>query len=128
MLRFAIIVLVGLALCGPANAAAKKMPINLIGEWCYSGQENRTTTYKLPSWTEDGRCTQILSIMEEGFFGESRNCEPLNIRLATDVAHSGTAYTALVSALCRPDGPVTAGRQETLEFYRYKGTLTVTKK
>src|ERR1700748_1320110 len=101
MLRFAIIVVVGLLFCGPANAAAKKMTLNFIGEWWYSAQENNTTTYKLPSWTEDGRCTKILSIMEEGVFGESRNCEPLNIRLTTDVAHSGTAYRALVSALCR---------------------------
>jgi hypothetical protein len=82
----------------------------------------------LPSWTADGRCTKILSIDQYGFFGEGQHCEPVNMRVATDTAPSGTAYIATVTARCQPDGPVTAGKLQTFEFNRYKGNLTVTTK
>jgi hypothetical protein len=114
--------------CSPARAAEKTIPINFIGEWCFSSEENKTTSYKLPSWTEDGHCTKILSIEQYGFYGEGRHCEPVNLRLAKDTAPSGTAYTATITARCQPDGPVTAGVLQTFEFYRYKGNLTVTAK
>ena len=114
--------------CSPARAAEKTIPINFIGEWCFSSEENKTTSYKLPSWTEDGHCTKILSIEQYGFYGEDRHCEPVNLRLAKDTAPSGTAYTATITARCQPDGPVTAGVLQTFEFYRYKGNLTVTAK
>jgi hypothetical protein len=111
-----------------ARAAEKTMPINFIGEWCYSSQESKTTSYTLPSWTEDGRCTKILSIEQWGFYGEGRHCEPVNERLTKDTAPSGTAYIAMVTARCQPDGPVTAGELKTFEFSRYKGNLSVTTK
>jgi hypothetical protein len=50
----------------------------------------------------------------------------VNISLRKDVAPSGTAYIARISARCRPDGPVTAGRLQTFKFERYKGRLSVT--
>ncbi len=111
-----------------ARAAEKTMPINFIGDWCYSSQENKTTSYTLPSWTRDSRCTKILSIDQHGFFGEDRHCEPVNMRLTKDTAPSGTAYVATVTARCQPDGPVTAGKLQIFEFKRYKGNLTVTTK
>jgi hypothetical protein len=128
MFRITCLVAAAVIACGHARAAEATMPINFIGEWCYSSQEDKTTSYTLPSWTEGGRCTRILSIQQDIFYGEGRNCDPVNIRLTKKVAPSGTAYTALVTARCQPDGPVTAGRLQTLEFYRYKGRLTVTTK
>jgi hypothetical protein len=77
ILRIVWVVAVGITACSHARAAEKTMPINFIGEWCFSAQENKTTSYTLPSWTEDGRCTKILSIEPYGFFGEGRNCEPV---------------------------------------------------
>jgi hypothetical protein len=128
MLRIVCVAAAGVIACSHARAAEKTMPINFIGEWCYSSQENKTTSYTLPSWTEDGRCTKILSIDQYGFFGEGRHCEPVNMRLTTDTAPSGTAYIATGTARCQPDGPVTAGKLQTFEFNRYKGNLTVTTK
>ena len=96
------------------------MPIDFVGDWCFSSVEDRTTEYKSPSWIEDGHCTKILSI------NEGRSCEPVNLRLSKNTAQSGTAYTAVVTARCQKDGPVTTGVLQTFEFLRYKGTLTVT--
>jgi hypothetical protein len=109
-----------------ARAAEITMPINFIGEWCYSSQESKTTSYTLPSWTEDGHCTKILSINQDGFYGEDRHCEPVNMRLKKDTAPSGTAYIAMVTARCQPDGPVTTGKLQSFEFNRYKGNLSLT--
>ena len=67
------------------------MPINFIGEWCYSAQQDKTTSYTLPSWTEGGHCTNILSIEQYVFYGEGRTCDPVNIRQTKKVAPSGTA-------------------------------------
>ena len=84
------------------------------------------TSYTLPSWTEDGHCTKILSIDQYGFHGEGRNCEPVSVRLTSKTAPSGTAYLAVVTARCQPDGPVTEGELQSFEFNRYKGNLSVT--
>ena len=102
------------------------MSINFVGDWCYSSQENKTTSYTLPSWTEGGHCTKILSINQYGFYGEGRNCEPVSVRLTSNAAPSGTAYIAMVTARCQPDGPVTTGTLQNFEFNRYKGNLSVT--
>lgn len=85
-------------------------------------------TYALPSWTEGGLCTKILSVNEYGFYGQGRNCEPLKISLKKDTAPSGTAYIADIIARCQPDGPVTVGEKQTFKFERYKGHLSVTTK
>ena len=52
----------------------------------------------------------------------------MSVRLTKDTAPSGTAYIAMVTARCQPDGPVTAGTIQNFEFNRYKGNLTVTVK
>jgi hypothetical protein len=114
--------------CGHARAAEKTMPIDFVGDWCFSSVEDKTTEYKLPSWIEDGHCTKILSINQYGFHGEGRSCEPVNLRVSRNTAQSGTAYTAVIIARCQKDGPVTAGVLQTFELVRYKGTLTVTVK
>ena len=114
--------------CSHASAAEKTMTIDFVGDWCFDSQDKNVSRYKLPSWTEGGHCTKILSIDQYGFFGEGRHCEPVNMRLTTDTAPSGTAYIATVTARCQPDGPVTAGKLQTFEFNRYKGNLTVTTK
>jgi len=71
---------------------------------------------------------KFLSINQYSFYGAGRHCEPVKMRLTTDTAPSGTAYIAIVTARCQPDGPVTAGKIQTFEFNRYKGNLTVTTK
>ena len=128
LVRIGCIATAGIIACSDARAADKAMPINFIGEWCYSSQENKTTSYTLPSWTADGRCTKILSINQYSFYGEGWHCEPVNMRLTTDTAPSGIAYIAMVTARCQPDGPVTAGKLQAFEFNRYKGNLSVTTK
>lgn len=107
-------------------AAETTIPINFIGDWCYSSEENTTANYKLPSWTENGICKKILSIQQYGFHSEGKNCEPIKIKLSRDTAPSGTGYTAIITARCQPDGPPTEGKVQTFEFYRYKGNLYVT--
>ena len=109
-----------------ARAVEKTMSINFVGDWCYSSQEDKMTSYTLPSWTEGGHCTKILSIDQYGFHGEGRNCEPVSVRLTSKTAPSGTAYLAVVTARCQPDGPVTEGELQSFEFNRYKGNLSVT--
>jgi hypothetical protein len=109
-----------------ARAVEKTMSINFVGDWCYSSQEDKMTSYTLPSWTEGGQCTKILSIDQYGFHGEGRNCEPVSVRLTSKTAPSGTAYLAVVTAHCQPDGPVTQGELQSFEFNRYKGNLSVT--
>jgi hypothetical protein len=128
MLRTVCVAAASLIASSHASAAEKTMPINFIGDWCYLSQEDKTTSYQLPSWIEGGRCTKILSIDQYSFFGEGRHCEPVNMRLTKDTAPSGTAYIATVTARCQPDGSVTAGKLQTFEFNRYKGNLTVTVK
>ena len=128
VLRTTCLVAAAVIACSQARAAEVIMPINFIGEWCYSAQQDKTTSYTLPSWTEGGHCTKILSIEQYVFYGEGRTCDPVNIRQTKKVAPSGTAYTALVTAACQPNGPVVPTKLQTLEFYRYKGRLTVTSK
>ena len=53
-----------------ARAVEKTMSINFVGDWCFASQEDKTTSYTLPSWTEDGHCTKILSIEQYSFFGD----------------------------------------------------------
>lgn len=113
---------------GQAYSAEKTMPIHFVGDWCYQEEQDKTTTYALPSWIEGGHCTKILSINEYRFYGQGSHCEPLNISLKKDVAPSGTAYIAQITARCQPDGPVTAGKIQTYELSRYKGRLSVTAK
>jgi hypothetical protein len=126
MLRIFCFAAAAVVAFGHARAAERTMPIHFVGDWCYESQENRTTVYTLPSWTEDGRCTKILSINEYGFYGQGRHCEPVNISLKKDTAPSGTAYISQITARCQPDGPVTAGELQTFKFERYKGRLSVT--
>ena len=119
--------------CSHARATEKTMPIDFVGDWCSPWRDDaakNTALYTLPSWTEDGHCTDILSIDKYGFYfvSEKTYCEPVNMRLGKNTAPSGAAYTATVTARCQPDGPATAGELKTFEFSRYKGNLTVTTK
>lgn len=104
------------------------MPIHFVGDWCFESEDAATTTYALPSWTEGGVCTKILSVNEYRFYGQGNNCDPLDVSLKKDTAPSGTAYVARVTASCQPDGPVVAGKRQLFVFERYKGHLSVTKK
>lgn len=104
------------------------MPIHFVGDWCFESLEGSTKSYQLPSWTEGGLCTKILSIHQYGFYGEGRHCEPLKVKVTKETARSGTAYTALVTARCAPDGPVTPGKVQSFEINRYKGNLSVIEK
>jgi hypothetical protein len=49
MLRIFCVAAAGIIACSHARAAEKTMPMNFIGEWCYSSQENKTTSWTLPS-------------------------------------------------------------------------------
>jgi hypothetical protein len=128
MLRMLCFAAAGVVALGHARAAEKTMSIHFVGDWCYESEEGTTTTYTLPSWTEGGLCTKILSINEYGFYGQGSNCEPETISLTENTAQSGTAYIAEITARCQPDGPVTEGKLQTFKFERYKGHLTVTTK
>ena len=105
--------------------SAVQMPIDFVGDWC---GDDDAANYVLPSWTTDGQCKNILSIDKYGFHREKSNCEPAEIKVGKDSAPSGTTYTAIVTARCQSDGPVTAGQLRTFEFSRYKGNLYVTTK
>jgi hypothetical protein len=113
-----------------ARAAEKTMPTDFVGDWCFQSKDAANTAYILPSWTEDGHCTDILSIDKSGFYfvSKERHCEPLDMRLGKNTAPSGTEYTVTVTARCQPDGPVTAGELQSFKFSRYKGNLSVTTK
>ncbi|MGE3917033.1 MAG: hypothetical protein AB7F78_15175 [Hyphomicrobiaceae bacterium] len=127
MLRIVSIAVLGVVACGHANATGRTMPINFIGEWCYSAQEKGSTSYLLPSWT-DGRCTRILSVHPYGFSDGSRHCEPVKIRQSSNTAPSGISHIATISARCQSNGPATSGKLRTFEFVRYKGSLSVSAK
>jgi hypothetical protein len=117
-----------IAACSHAHAAQKApvmMTIDFVGDWCSPTQDGNITDYTLPSWTEGGHCTDILSINKYGWYNDGGHCEPITMRLSTDTAPSGTGYTAVVTARCQPDGPVTAGTLKTFEFHRYKGRLSI---
>ncbi len=128
MLRIPCIAFAVVIACSHACAAETTMPVNFIGEWCYSSQDGKTTSYTLPSWTEGGHCTKILSIDQYTFYGEGQTCDPVSIRLTKNTAPSGTAYMATVTAHCQANGPVTQGKLQTFELNRYKGRLEVTTK
>lgn len=106
------------------------MPIDFVGDWCSPFRDKGASTYTLPSWTDEGKCTDILSINKYGFYfkNEQIHCEPAGMQIQEDTAPSGTAYMATVTARCQPDGPVTTGKLQTFEFSRYKGNLTITTK
>jgi hypothetical protein len=133
MLRIVCVAAAVVTACSHAHAVEKyvQMPIDFVGDWCSSNErEKNTDWYRLPSWMGDERCTNILSINKYSFYlaGGSRNCDPVAMRLGKDVAPSGTAYLATITARCYPDGPVSAGKLKTFEFYRYKGNLSITAK
>jgi hypothetical protein len=128
MLRIVCVAATCVIACSHARAAEKAFPIDYIGDWCYLSQENNKTSYVLPSWNGDGPCTKVLSIDQYGFYGEGRYCELVKMRLTSDTAPSGTAYKGVITARCKPDGPVTPGKLQTFELYRYKGNLSLTVK
>src|SRR5262245_53484923 len=86
LLRIVYVAAAVVIACSSARAAEKTMPINFVGDWCHSSLEKNTTWYTLPSWTEGGHCTKILSINQYLFYGEGRHCEPVNMRLTKDTA------------------------------------------
>ena len=90
MLRIVCAAAAAVIACSHAHAAEKTIPINFVGDWCFSEVENKTTRCRQPSWTEDGHCTKILSIDQYGFYCEGRHCEPVNMRLTKDTAPSST--------------------------------------
>jgi hypothetical protein len=115
-----------------ARAGENNMPIDFVGEWCASFRDDKgVIDYSLPSWT-DGKCTDILSIDKWGFYfhDQKKTCRPVGLRLKQDTAPSGTAYMAMITARCVPDGVATAGTStiQTFGFKRYKGSLTITQK
>jgi hypothetical protein len=128
MIVRSLLIAAGVAAFSQASAAQTTMPIHFVGDWCFESEDGAKTTYALPSWTEGGVCTKILSVTVYGFHGQGNNCDPLKISLKKDSAPSGTSYTAQIRARCQPDGPVTDGKRELFEFYRYKGHLEVVKK
>jgi hypothetical protein len=128
VLRIVVVAAVCVLACSHSHAADKTIPVDFIDEWCFASKENKITSYTLPSWTEGGLCTKILSIEQYVFYGEGRNCQPVNVSLTKNTAPSGTAYKATITAHCQADGPVTNSPPQTFEFNRYKGNLTVTEK
>lgn len=114
-----------------SRAAEKVMPIDFIGEWCTPQVSDSAMAYTLPSWTEGGKCTDILSVEKWGFTfndaNQAKTCLPNSVRLKSNSASSGTAYIATISAHCVRDGIAApgSGTLQTFEFQRYKGRLTI---
>ena len=130
MLRTVIAAAAHAAFNGHASAQKNlTMPIQFVGEWCFAfREEENKTNYTLPSWTEDGHCTNIFAIDMYGFCYEKNICEAVKMQLGKETAPSGTSYTATITARCMPAGPVTAGKLQAFKFERYKGNLFVTTK
>ena len=113
-----------------------KMPDVLINEWCSNSdippEKNKggvKTEYRLPSWTTDGHCTDILAITPWDFWQGDLSCDPIKVRIKEDTAPSGTAYDITVTARCQRNGPQGAPMTttfETFRFERYKGSMSVT--
>lgn len=132
------VAVISAAVISPACSRARieTMPINFVGDWCANPTANdpakkSTYWYQLPSWTDGGHCTNILSIKVYDFYFTDKklNCDPVSMRLGHNTAPSGTAYTAKITARCEPDGAMTSeGKLQNFEFYRYKGNLSVTTK
>lgn len=124
-------VVVVIAVGSQAGATEMQMPIDFVGEWCSPSTFEGKTKYTLPSWTDEGKCTDILSVEKWGFtFSEKeggKTCLPTTIRTKKDTAPSGTAYSATINARCFKDGIQTSGSgtPQTFEFQRYKGSLTI---
>ncbi|WP_420967077.1 hypothetical protein [Bradyrhizobium sp. B120] len=111
----------------------KIMPIDFVGEWCSPTTDGNTTNYTLPSWTQDRKCTGILSISKLDFTfnmgGEKEvYCDPEAIRTRQHTAPSGTAYFVVISANCYLGSAPNRKNWRSFEFSRYKGNLTVTEK
>ena len=125
LLAFAALAALATATSANARAAKTALPDQFFGEWCSPSPDpdvKNKVWYTLPSWTEDGHCTNIFSIDRYGFrFGEGKQCEPVSMRLGEGNAPSGSSYTATVTARCQ-------GQLQSFEFYRYKGSLGVTTK
>jgi hypothetical protein len=127
-LFFAVTIVV---VCSRARAAEMQMPIDFVGEWCSPSTSERKTKYTLPSWTEEGKCVDILSVEKWGFtFSEKeggKTCVPTTIRTKVETASFGTAYSAMINASCLKGGIVTSGSgtPQTFNFQRYKGSLTI---
>jgi hypothetical protein len=90
-----------LAAMSSAHAAEKMvpMPIDFVGDWCFSQIDKNVTDYQLPSWAANG-CSQdkILSVTKGGFIDRGHAfayCEPANIRQSRDVAQTGITYLHL---------------------------------
>lgn len=107
----------------------KPMTIDFVGDWCFDNEDKGEANYQLPSWREDGKCSNILSIDKFGFFfkGDDVYCEPVSVKTSSETAPSGTTYDATIAARCRSSGPVApnGGKLRTFTFSRYKGSLFV---
>ena len=120
------------ALVAPAAAAEKTMSADFTGDWCYGDgydAQTKETNYRLPSWMpEDMPCdkAKILSIRRYDilFHATDESCEIVNARYTSESGHTGTRYTARITAKCSPDGEWKP-KPKTFVFYRYKGNLYV---
>jgi hypothetical protein len=70
-----------------ARAAEKQMPIDFVGEWCTPSKDGNSAEYTLPSWTDDGKCTEILSVEKWGFSFNDQTCIPADIRTSRTPLH-----------------------------------------
>jgi hypothetical protein len=59
LLRIVCVAAAVVIACSHARAAEKTMPTDFVGDWCFQSQDAANTAYILPSWTEDGHCTDI---------------------------------------------------------------------
>jgi hypothetical protein len=111
-----------------ANASNKRMPIDLVGEWCNPTKfDDGVINYQLPSWA-DGKCDEILGIDQFGFQlrlnGQGLNCIPQSIKTSHDTAPSGTQYTATIVSTCS-NPQFIKNTQFIFEFKRYKGNIYI---
>jgi hypothetical protein len=98
------------------------MPIDFVGDWCFSSREQNTTWYTLPSWTEDGHCTDILSINKYGFYYANWLCDPVNMRLKKSTGRSDTEYTAIALLAANPAAHRRQARFKPSSWFAAKAT------
>src|SRR3979411_3007759 len=99
MLRIVCVAAVGVIACSHARAAEKTMPINFIGEWCYSSQENKKSGRSEP---ETAKIPLRDMPMRQGEIGGSRPADSDRLLLLRELPRSRKSLRATAF---RPTSP-----------------------
>jgi hypothetical protein len=98
----------------------KKIPEDLLGEWCFAYDDPQFGThYQLPSWADTCDKHKILSIGSQWFEADDISCHPVSrIKVKIECANTGCGTSATFMAACTG-----TNRTWMVTIYRYKGNL-----